>query len=117
MVRLILLLLAAILYLILTLPVLFILWLIGKKNPDLRERTASAMIRWIFRVLLAGAGVKVTVIGQDRIPSDTAVLTLFSPMCGAPAPRAMWRRKSWARFPFSLSGPDTSAAFSLTGMT
>ena len=74
MVRLVLLLLAAILYLILTLPVLFILWLIGKKNPDLRERTASAMIRWIFRVLLAGAGVKVTVIGQDRIPSDTAVL-------------------------------------------
>ena len=74
MVRLVLLLLAAILYLILTLPVLFILWLIGKKNPDLRERAASAMIRWIFRVLLAGAGVKVTVIGQDRIPSDTAVL-------------------------------------------
>ena len=74
MVRLILLLLAAILYLILTLPVLFILWLIGKKNPNLRERAASAMIRWIFRVLLAEAGVKVTVIGQDRIPSDTAVL-------------------------------------------
>lgn len=74
MIRLVLLLLIAILYLILTLPVLFVLWLLGKKHPDVRTRAASAMIRWIFRVLLAGSGVRATVIGQEKIPADTAVL-------------------------------------------
>ena len=74
MFRLILLLTTAILYLILTLPVLLILWLIGKRNPVRRDRIAQSMIRWIFKVLLAEGNVKVTVIGKERIPQDTAVL-------------------------------------------
>lgn len=74
MFRLILLLIIAALYLILTLPVLLVIWIIGKKNPGLRDRVARAMIRWIFKVILAAAGVKVTVIGEEKIPKDTAVL-------------------------------------------
>lgn len=73
MIRFVLSLLIAAIYLILTLPVLLILWLIGKYRPGLRDRAARAMIRWIFRVLLAAAGVKVTVIGAERVPTDTAV--------------------------------------------
>ena len=74
MVRFILSLIIAAIYLILTLPVLFILWLLGKAQPSARDRAARAMIRWVFRILIAAAGVKVTVIGADRVPSDTAVL-------------------------------------------
>ena len=74
MFRLILLLIITVLYLILTLPVLLVLWIIGKKNPELRDRIAQIMIRWIFKVLLSAAGGKVTVIGEEKIPKDTAVL-------------------------------------------
>ncbi|MGI5872677.1 MAG: lysophospholipid acyltransferase family protein [Bacillota bacterium] len=74
MLRSIILVIAAILYLILTLPVLLIISLIGIRNPDLRDRIAAAMIRWIFRVLLALAGTKIHVAGQERIPHDTPVL-------------------------------------------
>ena len=74
MFRAILCLLIAALYLILTLPVLLILGLIGKKRPEIRDRAARAMIRWAFRMLLAAAGVRVTVIGAERVPKDTAVL-------------------------------------------
>ena len=74
MLRLLLLLLIAMLYLILTLPVLLLLGLIGKRDPQRRTRIASAMIRWVFRLLIAGAGVKLTVIGEERVPRDTPVL-------------------------------------------
>jgi 1-acyl-sn-glycerol-3-phosphate acyltransferase len=74
MFRFILCILIAILYLIITLPVLFVLWIMHKKHPDQVEKITSAMIRWIFGVLAAGAGTKVTVIGQEKIPKDTPVL-------------------------------------------
>ena len=72
--RSLLLLIIAVLYLILTLPVLLVLWLIGLKRPDLRGRASRAMVRFIFRVLLWGTGTKPVVLGAERIPKDTAVL-------------------------------------------
>ena len=72
--RTILLLIIAILYLILTSPVLLILWLIRKKHPQAATNTAVRMIRWIFRLLVAAAGTKIRVIGIERIPTDTACL-------------------------------------------
>ena len=74
MLRTVFLLIIAILYLILTLPVLLILALIRKKNPEKCGRIANAMIRWIFRVLGAGAGTKINVRGLENIPEDQAVL-------------------------------------------
>lgn len=62
------------LYLVITLPTIPVLWLIGKKNKNLRDRAARAMIRFVFRLYALGAGVELTVIGAERIPSDTAVL-------------------------------------------
>lgn len=32
------------------------------------------MVQWAFRLILKAAGVKVTVIGEEKIPTDTAVL-------------------------------------------
>ncbi len=74
MIRLIILLLAIIVFLIVTLPVLFILYLIGKKKPDVRLNCSSAIIRWVMKMILLLAGAKVTVIGKERIPEDTACL-------------------------------------------
>lgn len=74
MLRTIVLLITAVLYLILTLPVLLILYFIGKKDPERKERIATAMIRWIFRVIGAGAGARVTVRGIENIPADEPVL-------------------------------------------
>ncbi|MGI6118369.1 MAG: lysophospholipid acyltransferase family protein [Bilifractor sp.] len=74
MLRFILLILIAILYLIITLPVLLVLWIMHKINPDRAEKITSAMIRWIFGVLTGGGGVKTTVIGQEKIPTETPVL-------------------------------------------
>ena len=53
MIRLILVLLIAILYLVIGCIPAFILWLIGKKNPDLKDRISRRMIQWIFGVLLS----------------------------------------------------------------
>lgn len=74
MIRLILVLLLAVLYLIIGCIPAFILWLIGKKNPDLKDRVSRRMIQWIFGVLLFFSGTKVKVEGRESIPTDRAVL-------------------------------------------
>ena len=65
----------AVLYLILTLPVLGILALIGRKNPEKRGRIAQRMITWSFGVLLKIAGTKITVIGTENIPDEPVMFT------------------------------------------
>lgn len=74
MIRLILLLLIVILYLILTLPVLGILYLIGRRRPEVCQRVSQKMVQWIFRVLTAAAGVRVTCRGLENIPAGRGAL-------------------------------------------
>ena len=78
MIRLILVLLIAILYLVIGCIPAFILWLIGKKNPDLKDRISRRMIQWIFGVLLFVSGTKVKAEGLENIPKDRAVLYVGS---------------------------------------
>lgn len=74
MIRTILAVLIAVLYLLIGCIPAFVLWLIGKKNPDLKDRISQRMIQWIFGVLLFVSGTKVKVEGQENIPSDRPVL-------------------------------------------
>ena len=74
MIRFILVILTAFLYLILSIPVLLVLLLIRKKKPEICDKVSRALIRWIFRVILFFAGTKITVEGQENIPKDRAVL-------------------------------------------
>ena len=74
MIRVIIVALIVVVYLILSIPVIFVEWLIGKKNPRLRDQQCLAMIQWVFRVILKISGVKLTVKGRDNIPADQAVL-------------------------------------------
>lgn len=74
MIRLILVLLFVVLYLILTLPVLGILWLIRRKHPKEADLASLRMVQWAFRVILFLAGTKLTVIGEENVPKDQPVL-------------------------------------------
>ncbi len=74
MIRTILILLVAVLYLVIGCIPAFVLWLIGKKNPDLKDRVSMHMIQWIFGVILALSGTKVKAEGLENIPKDRAVL-------------------------------------------
>lgn len=63
-------------YLILGIPVLLVLWLMGK-NEKWRYKSdliALRIVQWAFRVMLWIAGTKTTVIGKDRVPTDQPVL-------------------------------------------
>ncbi len=108
MIRLILLLLIVILFLLLTLPVLGILFLIGRKKPEVRQHTCQKMVQWIFRVLLFAGGVKVTIRGREGIPADTGVLyagnhrSIFDILLAyayVPGPTAIISKDSLAKIP------------------
>ncbi|MDO4615999.1 MAG: lysophospholipid acyltransferase family protein [Lachnospiraceae bacterium] len=74
MIRLILLLTGMILFLIISLPLLLVLYLIGKKKPETRLNVSGTVIRGVMHMILFFAGTKVTVIGKERIPSDSPSL-------------------------------------------
>lgn len=62
------------LFLILSMPLHFILWLIGRKNPMAKYHAAHKVIRWAFRVVFAIGGIKCNVVGAEQIPTDTPVV-------------------------------------------
>lgn len=63
-----------ILFLIMSIPIFFIEWIIGKFNMDIKNRSSLAIVQWAFRVIIFLSGTKVTYIGEENIPTDTAVL-------------------------------------------
>lgn len=62
------------LFLILSMPLHLIVWLIGKKNPMKKYRISNKVIHWAYSVVLWIAGIKVNIIGKKNIPTDQAVL-------------------------------------------
>ena len=63
-----------ILFLVLSIPLLIVEWILGKFNMDLKNRSSLAIVNWAFRVCLWFCGVSLTVIGEENVPKDTAVL-------------------------------------------
>lgn len=64
------------LYLIFGIPVLGVFWLISK-NEKWKASAALAQLRlvqWAFRCICAISGVKLTVIGEEQVPTDEPVL-------------------------------------------
>ena len=74
MIRLILVAIIVIGFLILSIPILFVEWLIGKWNPKARDLSSLRIIQAVFRLILIAAGTKVTVIGEENVPKDQPVL-------------------------------------------
>lgn len=63
-----------VLFLILSSPLMFIEWVIGKFNEDLKNRSSLAIVNWAFRCVIFICGTKVTVIGEENVPKDQPVL-------------------------------------------
>lgn len=59
-----------ILYLILSIPVFLVEWIIGKFNPEARDYSSLRIVQWGFKVILKMTGVETTVIGEENIPDE-----------------------------------------------
>ena len=62
------------LFLVGSIPLLLVEWIIGKFNQDLKNKSSMAIVLWAFHTILWLAGTKVIVNGEENIPQDTAVL-------------------------------------------
>ena len=74
MIRFILVCIVVIGYLILSIPILLVEWIIGKFSPMTKDVSSLRIIQAVFRFILWITGAKVTVIGEETVPKDTPVL-------------------------------------------
>lgn len=74
MIRLIIVLLFVVLFLIVSLPIQLVEWLIGKKWPDAKAKSSLAIVNWAFRVVSILAGTKRIFVGEENVPKDTPVV-------------------------------------------
>ncbi len=74
MIRLILVSLFLIIFLILSIPIMLLERVIKKFNPHAADISSLRIVQWAFKVILFFTGTKLTIIGEDRIPKDQAVL-------------------------------------------
>lgn len=65
---------AVVLFLILSMPLMFIEWIIGKFNMDVKNRSSLAIVNWGFRLVIHLSGTRVIALGEENIPKDSAVL-------------------------------------------
>lgn len=63
-----------VLFLVLSSPLMFIEWIIGKFNVEVKDRSSLAIVNWAFRCVIFLCGTKVTVIGEENVPKDQPVL-------------------------------------------
>ncbi len=71
MIRLILIAIFLFSFLILSIPILFVEWIIGKFSPSAKDKSCKAIVDWGFRCVIFIAGTKVIVRGKENIPDDT----------------------------------------------
>lgn len=61
------------LFLLLSYPLFFIEWIIGKINKKAKDYSSLRIVQWGFRVILWIGGVKITVLGQENVPDEAAL--------------------------------------------
>ena len=74
MIRLIITVLFVVIFLILSIPIFLIEWIISKINKRAADYSSLRIVQWAFRVVAFLSGVKLTVIGEENVPMDQAVL-------------------------------------------
>lgn len=74
MIRLIFVALFLVIFLLLSIPVFLIEWLIGKINPKARDISSLRIVQFAFKVISFLSGCHVTVIGEENVPQNEAVL-------------------------------------------
>lgn len=61
-------------FLILSIPILILEWMIGKFNPRWRDISSLRIIQGVFRLILWETGAKIDVIGYENVPQNETVL-------------------------------------------
>ena len=61
-------------FLIFSVPLLIAEWIIGFFNQDLKDKSSLAIVNWGFRLCIKIAGISTTIIGEENVPKDEAVL-------------------------------------------
>ena len=74
MIRIILVAVFLITFLIFSVPILIAEWALKKINPYAADISSLRIVQWAFKVVIFLAGTKVTVIGEEHVPKDQAVL-------------------------------------------
>ena len=59
-----------VIFLILSIPVFFVEWIIGKFNREKRDYSSLRIVQWGFKQILKIAGTTVTVIGEENVPKE-----------------------------------------------
>ncbi|OUP83593.1 1-acyl-sn-glycerol-3-phosphate acyltransferase [Lachnoclostridium sp. An169] len=62
-----------VLFLIVSIPIFFVEWIVGKFNPYARDISSLRIVQWAFKVIIKMAGVQLTVIGEENIPDEAVV--------------------------------------------
>lgn len=57
-------------FLVCSIPLFFIEWIIGKFNPQARDISSLRIVQWGFSMMLKLAGTKITYIGEENIPDE-----------------------------------------------
>ena len=74
MIRFILVCIVVIGYLILSIPILLVEWIIGRFSPEKKDISSLRIIQAVFRFILTITGAKITVIGEENVPKDTGYI-------------------------------------------
>ena len=74
MIRLIIVAITVIGFLILSIPILLVEWIIGKFSPVTKDISSLRIIQAVFRFILRITGARITVIGEENVPKDSPVL-------------------------------------------
>ena len=74
MIRTIIIFLFLVIFLIVSLPMQLVLFIMHKFNDDKARKASLAIVSWAFNVILFLGGIKRIVIGEDNVPKDEAVL-------------------------------------------
>lgn len=74
MIRFILIVIFVVMFLILSTPIMLVEWIIGKFNPSVKDKSSLAIVNWAFRNVIRISDAKVIALGEENIPTDTAVL-------------------------------------------
>lgn len=61
-------------FLIVSIPIFLVEWLIGSFRPDLRDISSLRIVQWALKVICRLAGFDLTVIGEEHVPKDVPVL-------------------------------------------
>lgn len=63
-----------VLYLIFSIPVMIVEWIIRKFNRYAADISSLRFVQWAFKVVIFISGVKLTIIGEENVPKDQPVL-------------------------------------------